>query len=1271
MASETSSFMPSPFVDLHAPLSPADKTILDGWISVAKQVRPVLFVGAGMSFNAEPIAGWQQRVPREHRSSVPRCLSWKELTTRFRSEMHSADQREQDYLRLAEYFEKTHGRHRLHMLLQDSVPDHLLVPGDAHRTIVETNWEAILTTNYDTLIEKSYQSSWRRGEPNIIYRDLDLARPRRPGAACDIIHLHGIISDPGSIILTAEDYRLYKDRHPGLLVKMQQLFVQHPVMIVGFSLDDPNFYIINGWVGDLLGPNRPPVICIQTEPSSQARHAHCRSHGIQILALAGTENNQRQGNKEMLTSLLQYVSNKLANSDSPEELILHGRLRENLIKRYIEDAVDLQSSIRGLEYIFSLFPADLRSAHLERQEAWEAVAKWIAQHSEADMWNRFFLLTKKQWLEHKKINEQLGEDYQTPEAKEHCPDEPVPFLLKYVLDDVLACRWLYLGIIHLGGSIEFLRRMPCDLVGLIKQDRYYSQLQQSEKDRIIIEQIGQASAENQLERAKNLTDELITRSPSKDILDQLHKIWTLHRFRYGDSLWDLSDLYHEFNTEQFSAHDLNLQGAQAIWHGDFDKAASLYELARERARSEGNSIAEWVSLEGLARIDIKNIKDRIKKTNLKHKQEVLDIRYMQLSRESDVRNLIDMFDRAQKHARESLIQGLQEELQTLQSNAERSRSMRFVPMDDLIDTLADQEYLGLPPDYCAKTVELIGSLAFLQGGYSSEVVELLMRYGSPSLSALFKSYSLYGQAESEEKADEILGKILSPGRNLTEWFAKLKALSSLIDELKVSQVNNCKEFLDKLELALRPNSDGTYGLFVQGRHISSSTVWSIQREIVKIAYKLSDYVEDGPQWIQKFLDSEKKEIRISAMENLQLIDWEEWITLGVLKISAIRDISLILTRFLERDLGENNFGNFELMGGIFIGLRKLFSACRSNGEIFEGSTIAELRAATVKLIEKYLANAKRKSRYKWIYNSIIEIVKLMNNIESLNKLIHDDIVAELRYIKSIKLPTMRAERLAPLAKMVSQLTLTQIKAVLQDASSLLSRLSDGDEGVAAIVTFAVRILQDGPEANHDLALQVLKQGINLHPDSVLAIAALPREKIAAIWGLLDESVRERLKGLDKRAGHRQAPPWRTLHNSDYGISWTWRESIRAGLSAVINYTWINSELPPNEWVEPVWIYANNPDESVAATALNALGRLGRMAHKTSSAKQFLSTFHHALSHSKHQVRGEAAFWIGYLSNKGKLFHQLVDAKKLNKTLESEKAAYVFYRWKMGRAQGRL
>jgi NAD-dependent SIR2 family protein deacetylase len=143
--------------------------------------RAVVFVGAGYSKHA-----------LTSRPGLRTAPLWSELCEALRAELYpNADPRApSDCLRLAEEYAHTLSRDALHARVAELVADDDRTPSALHRDLLRLPWKDVLTTNYDTLLEKAIVECGRRYAP--IYTPNDL--PRR--SAPRIVKLHGSLPYP-------------------------------------------------------------------------------------------------------------------------------------------------------------------------------------------------------------------------------------------------------------------------------------------------------------------------------------------------------------------------------------------------------------------------------------------------------------------------------------------------------------------------------------------------------------------------------------------------------------------------------------------------------------------------------------------------------------------------------------------------------------------------------------------------------------------------------------------------------------------------------------------------------------------------------------------------------------------------------------------------------------------------------------------------------------------------------------------------------------------
>jgi hypothetical protein len=163
----------------------SEKAILREFVEAWEQhAQPVLFVGAGLSKF--------ESVRRPGASSHSAFGSWMDLLDDFRHRLSGRDpdierRLTTDPLRLAQLYEAQFGRRALLARIEHHVPSVDFQPGEAHRRLREIPWAAIVTTNYDDLLERAFEPTRPLRQ---VVTDEDLTG-RRPPNELVVIKLHG------------------------------------------------------------------------------------------------------------------------------------------------------------------------------------------------------------------------------------------------------------------------------------------------------------------------------------------------------------------------------------------------------------------------------------------------------------------------------------------------------------------------------------------------------------------------------------------------------------------------------------------------------------------------------------------------------------------------------------------------------------------------------------------------------------------------------------------------------------------------------------------------------------------------------------------------------------------------------------------------------------------------------------------------------------------------------------------------------------------------
>lgn len=119
------------------------------------------------------------------------------------------------------------------------------IPNEYHEYIVSTDYQHIVTTNYDSLLEKAARN---RGYNALLTRSYSYTEQHNLSIAVysgktAIIHAHGKISDIklDQLVLTKDDYLAIMKHNPGFRLIINTIFLTTSVLFVGYGGSDPHF----------------------------------------------------------------------------------------------------------------------------------------------------------------------------------------------------------------------------------------------------------------------------------------------------------------------------------------------------------------------------------------------------------------------------------------------------------------------------------------------------------------------------------------------------------------------------------------------------------------------------------------------------------------------------------------------------------------------------------------------------------------------------------------------------------------------------------------------------------------------------------------------------------------------------------------------------------------------------------------------------------------------------------------------------------------------
>ena len=236
--------------------------------------RAVLFAGAGLS---------RAEVHTETGTTEVSLPTWAELlsdlltrTKRLNPQETSELKRAIDFQRygfVAQAIKERLTGGEFDDALDEIFPERLQ-PTKRHRLITEIPFSAVVTTNYDKLLESAYASRQFSPRKYTFRQAPRIISALRKGDFF-VLKAHGDIDDKDSIILSEHDYRQLLYKEPGYRAVLNTIFIMRTVLFIGTSLTDVDLRLVLEWISetfDRRGPVHFALVPGEGVGTSEVKH---------------------------------------------------------------------------------------------------------------------------------------------------------------------------------------------------------------------------------------------------------------------------------------------------------------------------------------------------------------------------------------------------------------------------------------------------------------------------------------------------------------------------------------------------------------------------------------------------------------------------------------------------------------------------------------------------------------------------------------------------------------------------------------------------------------------------------------------------------------------------------------------------------------------------------------------------------------------------------------------------------------------------------------
>lgn len=294
--------MPTKYLQ-HFPKPVLDDLVTGRWLPI---------IGAGMSLNATVPSG----------AKMPLWAQMGEMLTDELGNFPATS-----ILDGISAYEHEFGRARLIERLSEILLIRDAQPGNAHKEFCTLPFDIVCTTNFDFLLERQYDLTPRYVYPVVEEEQLSV---NGGSAGTLLLKLHGDLRHPGRLIVTEADYDGFLSTYPLLATYLSNQLITKTAVLIGYSLDDPDFRQIWHVVSERLGRTRRLAYTVAVSART-ADVARFERRGVKVINLPGSREKYGEVLAATFIELREYMREYVISVSKVTE---EQPLRELLLPRH-------------------------------------------------------------------------------------------------------------------------------------------------------------------------------------------------------------------------------------------------------------------------------------------------------------------------------------------------------------------------------------------------------------------------------------------------------------------------------------------------------------------------------------------------------------------------------------------------------------------------------------------------------------------------------------------------------------------------------------------------------------------------------------------------------------------------------------------------------------------------------------------------------------------------------------------------------------------------